>query len=108
MVIKDKRDKVNISAFVIALIGLIIIGAGSIRMLDAKIGTFTLKEYNGCEDFTRELVKSRSEYLKFDPEPYTTCKDGVLKRNYFDGIKVAVIGGVIILGSLLVKVFFIK
>jgi len=102
------KGKVNIAAFVIALSGLIIIGFGSVKMLDAKIGTFTLKEHNGCEDFTRELIKSHSEYLKFDPEPYTTCKDGVLKRNFFDGIKVVVIGGIIILGGILVKVFFIK
>lgn len=102
------KGKVNIFAFVIVLIGLLIIGVGSIKMLDAKIGTFTIKEHNGCVDFTRELVKSRSEYLKFDPEPYTTCKDGVLKRNYFDGLRVVIIGGVIILGGILVKVFFVK
>ena len=100
------KGKVNILAFIIALFGLIIVGVGSIKMLDAKIGTFTIKEHNGCAAFTQELIKSHSEYLKFDPEPYTTCKDGVLKRNYFDGLKVAIIGGVIILGGILVKVFF--
>ena len=77
-------------------------------MLDAKIGTFTIKEHNGCVDFTRELVKSRSEYLKFDPDPYSTCKDGVLKRNFFDGVKVVIVGTLIILGGILGKVFFIK
>ena len=102
------KGNVNISAFIIALTGLIIIGSGGIKMLDAKIGTFTLKEHNGCEAFTRELIKSRSEYLKLDPEPYTTCKDGVLKRNYFDGVKVVIIGAVIILGGILVKVFFVQ
>ena len=100
------KGKSNIFAFVIVLIGLIIIGVGGLKMLDAKIGTFTIREHNGCVNFTRELVKSHSEYLKFDPEPYTTCKDGVLKRNYFDGLKVAIIGGVVILGGILVKVFF--
>jgi len=77
-------------------------------MLDAKIGTFSLKEHNGCQDFTQALVQSHSEYLKFDPQPYTTCKDGVLKRNFFDGIKVVIIGVLIILGGILGKVFFIK
>ncbi len=100
------KDKGNILAFVIVLIGLIIIGFGGLKMLDAKIGTFTIREHNSCVNFTRELVKSHSEYLKFDPEPYTTCKDGVLKRDYFDGLKVAIIGGVIVLGGILVKVFF--
>ena len=102
------KEKVNIAAFGIALIGLIFIGAGSIRMVEAKMGTFTLKDHNGCESFTRELINRHSEYLKFDPEPYTTCKDGVLKRNYFDGTKLVVIGGVIILGGILVRIFFIK
>ena len=102
------KGKVNIFAFVIVLIGLLIIGVGGLKMLDAKIGTFTLKEHNGCEAFTRELLKSHSEYLKFDPEPYTTCKDGVLKRNYFNGVKIVIIGGVIILGGILIKVFFVK
>ena len=102
------KGKVNVFAFVIVLIGLVFIGVGSIRMLNARIGTFSVKEYNGCEAFTRELVKSHSEYLKFDPEPYTTCKDGVLKRNYFDGVKVVIIGGVIILGGILIKVFFVQ
>jgi hypothetical protein len=102
------KDKVNVLAFVIVLIGLFIIGVGGIKILDAKIGTFSLKEHNGCEDFTRALVKSHSEYLKFDPEPYTTCKDGVLKRNYFDGVKVVIIGAVIILGGILFKIFFVK
>lgn len=100
------KGKVNIFAFVIVLIGLVIIGVGGLKMLDAKIGIFTIKEHNSCVDFTRELVKSHSEYLKFDPEPYTTCKDGVLKRNYFYGMKVVIIGGVIILGGILVKAFF--
>jgi len=54
------------------------------------------------------LVKDHSEYLKFDQYPYETCKDGVLKRNFVEGIKIAVIGGLIICGGILVKAFFIK
>jgi len=102
------KNKINILAFVIILIGLIVIGVGSIKMLDAKIGTFSIKEHDGCESFTRDLIKTHSEYLKFDPEPYTTCKDGVLKRDFFDGVKIVIIGGLIILVGILGKVFFIK
>ncbi|MBF0504593.1 MAG: hypothetical protein HQL14_05770 [Candidatus Omnitrophica bacterium] len=102
------KSKVNLSAFVAVLVGLLIIGIGGFKMLDAKIGTVSIKEHNGCERFTQDLVESHAEYLKFDSQPYTTCKDGVLKRNYFDGVKVVIIGGLIILGGILVKVFFVK
>ena len=102
------KDKVNILAFLFVLLGLIVIGVGGIKMLDAKIGIFSIKEHNSCEDFTRDLLKSHSEYLKFDPEPYTTCKDGVLKRDFFNGVKVIIFGGLIMLGGILGKVFFIK
>ena len=39
------KGKVNIFSFVVVLIGLVIIGVGGIKMLDAKIGTFTIKEH---------------------------------------------------------------
>ena len=102
------KDKLNIFAFIFVLIGLSVVGVGGIKILDAKVGTLSVKEHNGCEDFTADLLKSHSEYLKFDPEPYTTCKDGVLKRDFYGGLKIAFVGALIILGGVLWKVYFIK
>jgi hypothetical protein len=102
------KGKVNILSFIIALIGLVVIGYGCVTMLDAKIGELTGPEHEECSNFTSELVKNHSEYLKFDPQPYETCKDGVLKRNFSEGIKIALIGGLIICAGGLLKVFLIK
>ena len=104
----DIKGKINCIAFVIALIGLVVIGYGGITMLEAKIGELTSAEHEECSKFANELVKNHSEYLKFDQYPYETCKDGVLKRNFVEGVKTVVIGGLIICGGVLVKAFFIK
>ena len=102
------KDKLNILGFAIVLLGLVVLGMGCIKILEAKFGTLTSMEHENCANFTRDLAKNHSEYLKFDPEPYSTCKDGVLKRNYFEGLKLVIIGGIIILGGYFFKFFFNK
>jgi len=41
----DIKGKINSTAFVIALIGLVFIGYGSITMLEAKVGEITSAEH---------------------------------------------------------------
>jgi len=102
------RGKVNMASLIIALTGLIVIGYGSMTMLNAKMGELTAPEHQECSNFSSELSRSHAEYLKFDPQPYETCKAGVLKRNFSDGIKTALLGVLIIGGGALLKVFLIK
>lgn len=100
------KNKFSTVALLIIVVGFIFLGVGTIKILEGKFGTLRPAEHESCANFAAELTKNHSEYLKFDPEPYSTCKEGVLKRNYFEALRLVVLGVIIVVGGILLKLLF--
>jgi len=104
------KGKINIIAFVIVLIGLIIVGLGSIKIVEAKNGVLNAeqsKNYSDDTSYALHNLKSYSEMINGGIDPLQIKKDSYIRANYLKGIKAVIIGLIIIVVGVLVKVFFV-
>lgn len=104
-----KIDRFNTILILIVIIGFCFIGFGIVQSLYAKTGVITPHESASCIQMVDSVTASTRDNPEIRPlDPYGICKEGYVRLHLVQSFTWVIVGGLIVIATILIKKFFFK